>query len=168
MDRLTAERRSWNMSRIKGRNTVPEKRVCSLLHRLGFRFSLHNKNVPGRPDIVLKRLNTAIFVHGCFWHRHARCKNSVLPKTRADFWLAKLTLTPRRSACEGQRPDEGIHRRRIHIQWILIRVCFIIVDGELPNERDQAIFHLTFIFRVARQVHGQEVLLIEYSPEERG
>jgi DNA mismatch endonuclease, patch repair protein len=91
MDRLTAERRSWNMSRIKGRDTVPEKRVRSLLHRLGFRFSLRTKGLPGRPDILLKRYNTAIFVHGCFWHRHADCKNSVLPKTREDFWLAKLT-----------------------------------------------------------------------------
>jgi DNA mismatch endonuclease, patch repair protein len=90
MDRLTAERRSWNMGRIKGRDTVPEKRVRSLLHRLGFRFSLRNKDLPGRPDIVLKRYKTAIFVHGCFWHRHG-CKNSVLPKTRPDFWQEKLT-----------------------------------------------------------------------------
>jgi len=79
------------MSRIKGRDTAPEKRVRSLLHRLGFRFSLHKRELPGRPDIVLKRYHTAIFVHGCFWHRHAGCKNSVLPKTRADFWLAKLS-----------------------------------------------------------------------------
>lgn len=78
------------MSRIKGRDTAPEKRVRSLLHRLGFRFSLHNKNLPGRPDIVLKRYRAVVLVHGCFWHRHRRCKNSVLPKTRADFWLAKL------------------------------------------------------------------------------
>ena len=90
MDRLTAERRSWNMSRIKGRDTVPEKRVRSLLHRLGFRFSLRRKELPGRPDIVLPRFRLAIFVHGCFWHRHQHCRNSVLPKTRAEFWLAKL------------------------------------------------------------------------------
>ena len=79
------------MSRIKGRDTVPEKRVRSLLHRLGFRFSLQTKGLTGRPDILLRRYNTAIFVHGCFWHRHAGCKNAVLPKTREDFWLAKLT-----------------------------------------------------------------------------
>ena len=78
------------MSRIKGRDTAPEKRVRSLLHRLGFRFSLHKKDLPGRPDIFLRRYGTAIFVHGCFWHRHANCKNSVFPKTRADFWRAKL------------------------------------------------------------------------------
>ena len=90
MDRLTAEQRSWNMSRIKGQNTGPERRVRSLLHRLGFRFSLRRRDLPGRPDIVLTRLETAIFVHGCFWHRHKNCRNSVLPKTRPEFWLAKL------------------------------------------------------------------------------
>ena len=90
MDRLTAERRSWNMSRIKRRDTLPERRVRSLLHRLGFRFSLRSQNLPGRPDIVLKSRKIAIFVHGCFWHRHKGCKNSVLPKTREEFWLAKL------------------------------------------------------------------------------
>jgi DNA mismatch endonuclease (patch repair protein) len=90
MDRLTAERRSWNMSRIKGRDTAPEKRVRSLLHRLGFRFSLRRNDLPGRPDIVLPGRNVAVFVHGCFWHRHRGCSNSVLPKTRPEFWLAKL------------------------------------------------------------------------------
>jgi DNA mismatch endonuclease, patch repair protein len=78
------------MSRIKGRDTLPERRVRSLLYRLGFRFSLRSQNLPGRPDIVLKSRKIAIFVHGCFWHRHKGCKNSVLPKTREEFWLAKL------------------------------------------------------------------------------
>ena len=90
MDRLTAERRSWNMSRIRGGDTGPERRVRSLLHRLGFRFSLKRNDLPGRPDIVLTRYATAIFVNGCFWHRHKKCRNSVVPKTRQAFWLAKL------------------------------------------------------------------------------
>lgn len=90
MDKLTPSHRSWNMSRIKGRDTQPEKLVRSLLHRLGFRFSLRTSQLPGHPDILLRRYNTAIFVHGCFWHRHSGCKNSVIPKTREDFWLAKL------------------------------------------------------------------------------
>ena len=71
MDRITPERRSWNMSRIQGKNTAPERRVRSLLHRCGFRFSLRRKELPGKPDIVLPRFRTAVFVHGCFWHRHA-------------------------------------------------------------------------------------------------
>ena len=78
------------MSRIKGRDTAPEKRVRPLLHRLGFRFSLRRKDLPGRPDIVLPSRNVAVFVHGCFWHRHSGCSNSVVPKTRTEFWLAKL------------------------------------------------------------------------------
>ncbi len=90
MDRLTAEQRSWNMSRIKGRDTVPERRVRSLLHRLGFRFSLRRRELPGRPDIVLPGRNLAVFVHGCFWHRHKGCSKAVLPKTRPEFWFAKL------------------------------------------------------------------------------
>ncbi len=99
MDRLTSEHRSWNMSRIKGRDTKPEVRVRSVLHRMGFRFSLQRKDLPGRPDIVLPRHGTAIFVHGCFWHRHRNCVNSVLPKSRQEFWLAKLNGNVERDRC---------------------------------------------------------------------
>jgi DNA mismatch endonuclease (patch repair protein) len=96
VDRLTTEQRSWNMSRIKGRDTGPEKRVRSLLHRLGFRFSLRRRDLPGRPDVVLPRHATVIFVHGCFWHRHSKCLNAGIPKTRRDFWLAKLNSNVQR------------------------------------------------------------------------
>ncbi len=95
-DKLSPERRSWNMSRIRGRNTGPEVRVRSLIHRLGYRFSLRRSDLPGKPDIVLPRRRLAIFVHGCFWHRHRNCRNSVIPKTRKDFWLAKLESNVRR------------------------------------------------------------------------
>src|SRR5690606_5177088 len=67
------------------------RRVRSLLHRMGYRFSLRRQDLPGRPDIVLPRFAAVIFVHGCFWHRHCHCANSVLPKTRTEFWSAKLT-----------------------------------------------------------------------------
>lgn len=90
MDRLTPNRRSWNMSRIRGRDTAPERRVRSLLHRQGFRFTLRRRGLPGKPDIVLPRWRTVIFVHGCFWHRHQGCKNAVIPKTRTAFWQRKL------------------------------------------------------------------------------
>lgn len=89
-DRLTPERRSWNMSRIRGRDTGPERRVRSLLHALGFRFSLGRKDLPGKPDIVLPRRHAVVFVHGCFWHRHPGCVNAFAPKTRPEFWRAKL------------------------------------------------------------------------------
>ncbi|MDL2259732.1 very short patch repair endonuclease [Deltaproteobacteria bacterium OttesenSCG-928-K17] len=90
MDNIPPDKRSWNMSRIRSRNTGPEKALRSMLHQAGFRYRLHDKNLPGRPDLVLKKYKTVIFVHGCFWHRHNGCTNSVLPKTRGDFWKAKL------------------------------------------------------------------------------
>jgi DNA mismatch endonuclease (patch repair protein) len=90
MDRISKERRSWNMSRIKSENTAPERSVRSALHRLGFRFRLHQKSLPGKPDIVLPRLKTVILVHGCFWHRHPSCVFAYVPKTRQAFWQRKF------------------------------------------------------------------------------
>ena len=90
MDRLTPEHRSWNMSRIRSANTKPEKVVRSILHACGFRFRLHRKTLPGKPDIVLPKLNTVIFVHGCFWHRHEGCRYAYTPKSRVEFWTRKL------------------------------------------------------------------------------
>ncbi len=78
------------MSRIRSKDTSPEKRVRSFLHRAGFRFRLHVKNLPGSPDIVLPKHRTAIFVHGCYWHRHSGCKFAYTPKTRVDFWQDKF------------------------------------------------------------------------------
>jgi DNA mismatch endonuclease (patch repair protein) len=90
MDRLDSNRRSWNMGQIKGRNTIPEVVVRSMLHRSGFRFSLHRKDLPGKPDIVLPKRQTVIFVHGCFWHRHQGCKQCYMPKSNIDFWQTKF------------------------------------------------------------------------------
>lgn len=90
MDRISRTHRSWNMSRISGKNTQPELVVRSVLHNEGFRFRLHSKGLPGKPDIVLPKHKTVIFVHGCFWHRHARCKFAYTPKSRTAFWQAKF------------------------------------------------------------------------------
>ena len=90
MDTLTKKHRSWNMSRIKGSNTGPERIVRSILHRMGYRFSLHRKDLPGKPDITLPKHKTLVFVHGCFWHRHKGCKDATMPKTRRAFWRKKL------------------------------------------------------------------------------
>jgi len=78
------------MSRIRGKDTGPEKLVRSLLHRMGYRFRLHVKDLPGRPDIVLPRYRTVVFVHGCFWHRHRGCKNCTTPTNNRAFWVEKL------------------------------------------------------------------------------
>ncbi|MGD1886602.1 MAG: very short patch repair endonuclease [Cohaesibacteraceae bacterium] len=95
-DKISQERRSWNMSRIKGKNTKPEVQLRKLLHSAGYRFRLHVKDLPGKPDIVLRRYKTAIFVHGCFWHRHEGCPGATMPKTRTEFWTAKFTDTVQR------------------------------------------------------------------------
>ncbi len=98
MDDLTPEKRSWNMSRIRGRDTKPELLVRSLLHRLGYRFRLHCRDLPGTPDIVLPKYRTVIFVHGCFWHRHPGCRYAYTPKSRVEFWKDKFTANVDRDA----------------------------------------------------------------------
>jgi DNA mismatch endonuclease, patch repair protein len=84
------EQRSYNMSRIKGKDTKPEMLVRKFLHAQGFRYKLHDKTLPGKPDIVLPKYKTVIFIHGCFWHGHENCKYFVVPKTRTEWWTEKI------------------------------------------------------------------------------
>lgn len=93
MDRLTPEQRSKLMSRVKGKNTKPEMIVRRWLHSQGYRFRLHRKDLPGKPDIVLPKYRTVILVHGCFWHRHEGCRRSSTPATRTEFWEKKFQRT---------------------------------------------------------------------------
>ncbi len=81
--------RSENMRAIRNKDTLPEKAVRSLIHRLGYRFRLHRQDLPGKPDLVFPSRRKVIFVHGCFWHSHA-CKDGLIPKSNLDFWLPKL------------------------------------------------------------------------------
>lgn len=90
-DVLTPHQRTRNMSAIKGKNTKPEIVVRRMAHRLGYRFRLHRRDLPGAPDLVFPRLRKVIFVHGCFWHMHSCRWGSVTPKTNAEFWEAKRT-----------------------------------------------------------------------------
>jgi DNA mismatch endonuclease (patch repair protein) len=113
-DTLTKARRSWNMSRIRGKHTAPEMVVRSLLHRLGYRFRLHSKSLPGRPDIVLPKYKTVVFVHGCFWHRHRGCRNCTTPTNNRKFWVKKL---------EGNAARDKVHRRVLRrLGWRLLVV----------------------------------------------
>jgi DNA mismatch endonuclease (patch repair protein) len=84
------ETRSYNMSRIRSKDTKPELLVRKFLHKNGFRYRLHVKDLPGKPDIVLPKYKTVIFIHGCFWHGHEGCKYYVVPKTRTEWWLNKI------------------------------------------------------------------------------
>ena len=103
MDSQTKEHRSWNMSRIRSTDTKPEMLVRSFLHRNGFRFRLHVKNLPGHPDIVLPKHRTVIEVRGCFWHRHPGCKSATTPSSNSDFWQAKFKRNIER---DKQHADE--------------------------------------------------------------
>ncbi|MBR2862465.1 MAG: DNA mismatch endonuclease Vsr [Bacteroidaceae bacterium] len=98
MDCLTPEQRKRNMSAIKGRDTKPEVLVRKLLHRLGYRFRIQRKDLPGKPDIVLPKHKTAIFINGCFWHRHEGCKYASTPSTNSDFWKKKFAANVERDA----------------------------------------------------------------------
>ena len=89
-DSLTKERRSWNMSKIKGKDTEIEIKVRKYLFSQGFRYRKNVGSMPGKPDIVLPKYRTIIFVHGCFWHRHKGCKDATTPKTRTEFWNEKF------------------------------------------------------------------------------
>jgi len=89
MDHVTILKRSAIMASVKTRNTGPERRVRSLIHRLGFRFRIHRSDLPGRPDVVLPRFKQAVFVHGCYWHGHA-CRYGRIPKSNVEYWRAKI------------------------------------------------------------------------------
>lgn len=90
MDVHTPEVRSYNMSRIRSKDTKPEMLVRKFLFANGFRYRLHSRKLPGKPDVVLPKYRTVIFVHGCFWHGHAGCRYYVIPKTRTAWWTAKI------------------------------------------------------------------------------
>lgn len=90
MDIVDSATRSRMMAAIREKNTGPEIVVRRYLHALGYRFRIHRKDLPGKPDIVMPKLRTCIFVHGCFWHRHPDCRYAYTPKSRLDFWLPKF------------------------------------------------------------------------------
>ena len=89
-DHISKEKRSWNMSRIRSKNTRPELAVRKYLYSNGFRYRLHNRKLPGKPDITNQSKKTAVFVNGCFWHQHEGCKRATIPKSNKSYWLPKL------------------------------------------------------------------------------
>jgi DNA mismatch endonuclease, patch repair protein len=98
VDTLTPAERSERMSRIRSQNTKPEIALRKSLHGLGFRFRIQARHLPGKPDIVLPRYRTVVFVHGCFWHRHSTCKIATTPKSNTDFWEAKFARNVERDS----------------------------------------------------------------------
>lgn len=134
-DTLTRSERSERMSRIRARDTGPEMVVRKLLHRLGYRFRLHAKELPGRPDIVFRRRKLAVFVHGCFWHRHddPGCKLARLPKSRLHFWVPKL---------EGNRKRDLENQRKLEaLGWSVLVVweCEVAKMADLQSKLVEAL-----------------------------
>ncbi len=125
MDKLTKERRSWNMSRISSKNTLPEKTVRSILHQMGYRFRIHKKDLPGKPDIALVKYRTVIDVRGCYWHRHPRCKFAYNPKSRIKFWQNKFK--------ENVKRDKQVERELKEIGWKKI----VVWECELKNDKKE-------------------------------
>jgi DNA mismatch endonuclease (patch repair protein) len=122
MDVHNKTTRSYNMSRIKGKNTKPELLVRKFLFANGFRYRLNVKTLPGKPDIVLPKYKTAIFINGCFWHGHKGCKYFVVPKTRTEWWLNKIN--------ETQKRDKNAEIQLNVLGWKVITVW----ECELKNE----------------------------------
>ena len=114
MDRISPKQRSRNMSRIPSRNTAPERAVRSAIHGLGYRFKLKPIRFPGTPDVVLTRHRIAVFVHGCFWHRHSRCKETTSPKSNVEFWAAKFKANKKR--------DKKVCAQLAAIGWRVVTV----------------------------------------------
>jgi DNA mismatch endonuclease (patch repair protein) len=106
-DTFDKETRSRIMSSIRSKDTKPEVLVRSELHRMGYRFRIHRRDLPGTPDIVLPRFKTIIFVHGCFWHSHKGCKYAVNPKSNTEYWTAKLQRNRARDADNVTRLEEA-------------------------------------------------------------
>lgn len=109
MDIKSPEERSRNMAAIRSKNTKPEVYFRKLLFAQGYRYSLNSSKVPGHPDIYLRKYNTAIFVHGCFWHRHSGCQYAYMPKSRVEFWQKKFEANVKRDYVVGMElQDKGI------------------------------------------------------------
>ena len=113
-DKLTPEQRHRNMSRIRSRDTKPEKKVRQTLFRSGFRYRLNVRNLPGTPDIVLPKYRTAIFVNGCFWHGHKGCKYYTVPSTNVEFWMDKVRRNKERDDLNNQRLES--------LSWSIITI----------------------------------------------
>jgi DNA mismatch endonuclease (patch repair protein) len=103
VDRLTPAQRSILMSKVRGKDTLPELAVRKIVHRLGYRFRLHYRGLAGTPDLVLPKLRTVVFVHGCFWHRHEGCAKASLPKTRRAYWRSKFETNVERDEQNERR-----------------------------------------------------------------
>lgn len=130
------------MSRIRGKDTVPELTVRSLLHRLGYRFRIHYKDLPGHPDIVLPKYQAVIFVHGCYWHRHRGCKFAYNPKSRTDFWQEKFNKNIERD----KKTVKALRQKGWHV--------LIVWECQISNEKSLITRLLRFLAKSPHQAEA--------------
>ncbi|WP_271783689.1 very short patch repair endonuclease [Aquimarina algiphila] len=132
--------RSYNMSQINGKDTKPEMLVRKFLHSNGFRFKLHDKNLPGKPDIVLPKYKTIVEVQGCYWHAHQNCKYFKLPKSNTEFWKNKIS--------DNVKRDNENHKKLNELGWNLI----IIWECQLKPKSIQTILNSNLLETIKKPV----------------
>lgn len=146
-DIVSPEQRSRNMSAICSRDTKPEVYLRKLLFAEGYRYRIAEKRIPGHPDIFLRKYNTAIFVHGCFWHRHHECKYAYMPKTRVDFWQKKFDDNVRRDAAiKEELREQGI-------KCLIIWECTIKKMRKNTQLRDAVIYDIKNFLMNQTMIH---------------
>ena len=134
-DSLTKEKRSWNMSRIRGKDTKIEVKVRKYLFSKGFRYRKNVATLPGKPDIVLPKYKTAIFVHGCYWHRHPGCKYAYIPKTNVEFWEKKFS--------ENMANDEKNRLKLETSGWTVITLWECDIKQDFESTMDKLLYQLS-------------------------
>lgn len=130
-DRHSPSQRSYNMSKIRGKDTKPEILLRKRLFQLGFRYRINDKKLPGKPDIVMRKYRTIIFVNGCFWHGHEGCRYFVVPKTRTAFWMEKILGNIQRDATNEEK--------LVELGWKVITVWECELKKSILEETMQAL-----------------------------
>lgn len=147
MDIKSPEERSRNMAAIRSKDTKPEIYFRKLLFAQGYRYSLNSKKIPGHPDIYLRKYNTAIFIHGCFWHRHSGCKYAYMPKSRVEFWQKKFEANVKRDyIVRMELQDKGIK-------------CLIVWECTVKRMKRENIICEEYIAKVERFLKTDEMFL---------
>lgn len=141
MDIISKEERSHLMAKIRGHNTKPEMAVRKFLFSKGFRYSLHKKELPGKPDIVLKKHNVCIFINGCFWHGH-NCKVGKLPKSNKDFWIPKI--------------EKNKSRDQVNIEKLIQDDWRVLIIWECANRGKDKLEITEFAYRLIHFITGKK------------
>ena len=147
-DIKSAEERSKNMSAIRSKNTKPEIYVRKLLFAEGYRYRIHSKTIPGHPDLFLRKYNTAIFIHGCFWHRHNECKYAYIPKTRIEFWQKKF----QNNLIRDEQVKDALLSRQIK--------CLIIWECSIKNVQKKD-GHPELLIQMIKEFFDSDSIYIE-------